>query len=244
MSHFLSSFLGVEITIWHVVVIPIIIAIFKFLEVVVKKIIEVISNKEGQTINVYNDGEHHNDEHGGGGYPNLSQQQINETVRIVLKGHLQRIREEFGVDRVYIAKFHNGNDANEIYPGDIFQVYSIIEESLNVGISSEKRHLRDIPVTFYKSIIDPIMDNEAIIINNIEEINNSDLKYVFKNYGVKSLGGVGIFDIKENLIGVIFIEYVRKRKDIKEEHIDQLKSATPYYMDHVKQYKIKKGKKV
>lgn len=243
MPYFLNTFLGIEFSIWHVVLIPIIIAVFKFLEAVVKKIISEITSKSGQTINVYSNGDKTND-HTDGGYPNLSQEQINETLRIVLKGHLQRIREEFEVDRVYIAKFHNGNDLNEIYPGDIFQVYSIIEESLNVGISSEKRHLRDIPVTFYKSIIDPILENGEIIINDINDIENTDIKYVFKNYGVKSIGGVGVFDKKGNLIGVIFIEHVRAKKDIDLNQISKLRSASPYYMDHVEQYKIKKGKKV
>ena len=239
MSNFLSSFLGLDLTVWHIIIIPIIIALFEFIKSVIKKVKESISvNTNTQTVNVYKGKEGDNESH------ELPQSQINETVRALLKIHLNRIRKEFGVDRVIISKFHNGNERNEVYPGDVFQVFSIIEESLSVGISSEKRHLTDIPATFFKSLLDPILNNGWIIINDVEQIKNSDLKYVLKNYGVQSLGGVGIFDPKDNLIGILFIEYVRSKKPIDTEHIQKLKESTPFYVDHINNYKLRKGKKV
>lgn len=230
-----ETFLGINTDVWKIILVPLIIVVFEFLKSVWKKAKKTIASNN--TVNIYPKNKQEDNEN----QPKISQKQLNDTVRVILKEHLNRFKEKFEVDRVYIVKFHNGNELNETYPGNVFQVASIIEESLNTGVSSEMIHLKDIPTTFYKSIFDEVLNTGKIIIDDVEDIKNSDIKFVLRNYGVSSLAGVGIFDDNDDMVGIIFIEYVGKQQNINREDVEQLIHTAPFLTDHIKKFKINKG---
>lgn len=234
-----NEFLGLSLLVWNIILIPIFIALLKFFEIILSKTLDYFREKKFRISQKEKSFDEKKDEVL---VPlEIGDKEKNSVIENIIKSYLENIRKKLKADRVFIAKFHNGTDMNEIYPGDVFQVYTIVEESLGAGVSSEKNYFKNIPTAFYKTILDDLLKNKKLFFNDISKIESNEIKYVFRYQGIKSFGAIGIFDPTKNMIGVLGIEFVKENRDIEEKDLEYLTDNSHYFVDWIKKYKIKKG---
>ena len=243
-----QSFLGLDILIWQIILIPVlygIVELIKYLyktyknskidsekqelesktniskavEQIINRAVETDSDKirEGLTI-----------EH-------------NKAIRVLLQNRLKIIQRRIGSDRVWVGKFHNGID-NATYPANIDQLFSIIAETLGHGISSQKRFLQNIPVAFYSAVLDKVLKDRYVMIKDISKIDKT-MYLVLELQGIQSMGAVGIFNNRNELKGIIGVDFIRDVKDISQEDFEYLTEKAEFLIDSLTMYQLYRHKK-
>lgn len=129
-----------------------------------------------------------------------------------INGALHQLREHINADRVYLFSFHNGS---HLYPsGTPMAKFSIINESVGIGINSIKLEYKDIPVNLFSRPISMLMqEGEAYITDLSDEIELTKLnnKYsISANMFIsdKSVYYFAIRDIKhQKMLGMLGIDF-------------------------------------
>lgn len=238
-----NTIFGIDKDILTLVLIPIFFGVMRFFEFLISKTIEILKQEDQSSQNTQTTEINFNPSTEGNIYDieaGKTDAEKNLATEMTIRPLLDRIRKDLEADRVFLAKFHNGDKRNEVYPGDIFQVYTIISESLADGVSSEKGYFSNIPIGFYKTVLDKILHNKWMFINDINKIQSNELRYVLRHLGIKSYGAVGIFNVSDDMLGILGIEFVKERKDITQEHLDLLKANAHYFIEYIERYNIKK----
>jgi hypothetical protein len=121
------------------------------------------------------------------------------------------IMNELDCDRVWLAQFHNGG---YFYPtGKSIQKFSIFYEKIMPEEESLIQVLQNIPVSLFPKTLAEIYKKGEIELANYDECENLlDLEMFFKSYGTKSLYMVGLYDLKEQLIGILSLHYNEEHK--------------------------------
>ena len=238
-----NKIFGIDKDILTLVLIPVFFGLMRFFEFLISKTIEVLKQENQTSQNTQTTEINFNPSTEGDVYDIMkdkTDEEKNIETELTIRSLLDKIRKELGADRVFLAKFHNGEKRNEIYPGNIYQVYTIISESLADGVSSEKGYFSNIPIGFYKTVLDEILNNKWIFINDINKIQSNELRYVLRHLGIKSYGAVGIFNVSDDMVGILGIEFVKGKKDITQDDLDILRRNAHYFVEYIKRYKIKK----
>lgn len=118
---------------------------------------------------------------------------------------------ELGCDRVWLSQFHNGG---YFYPtGKSIQKFSIFYEKITPETESLRHVLHNIPVSLFPKTLAKIYEEGEISIPSYDKCNDTlDLDMFFKSYGSKSLYMVGLYDLKEQLIGILCLSYNKEHK--------------------------------
>ena len=124
---------------------------------------------------------------------------------------LDIIMNELDCDRVWLAQFHNGG---YFYPtGKSIQKFSIFYEKIVPEEESLIQVLQNIPVSLFPKTLAEIYKKGEIALLNYDKCENLlDLEMFFKSYGTKSLYMVGLYDLKEQLIGILSLHYNKEHK--------------------------------
>ena len=170
------------------------------------------------------------------GINNSKKDDNNQHVLSIIKKHLTIIRKNINADRVWIAKFHNGHD-NETYTNRSDQLFSIIEESLNYGISSQKKFFYNIPVVFYNFILEKVKNEDYSYIENVKELDPS-LNLVLKLQGIKSTGAVGLRNESGELKAIIGYDYIKESKPLNERNISYIKENSEIFIEYMQLYNL------
>lgn len=141
---------------------------------------------------------------------------------------LEKLQEKYKSDRIWITQFHNGGT---FYPsGKSIQKFSMFYEILNEGISPIKMIFQNIPVSLFTNSTDHIYHHNKLCIADFKDntIPTYGLKYTAEETGCKSAYCFAMKDIKGKFIGILCIEYVKKRVKLNPEDITDLslESAT------------------
>lgn len=237
------NFLGFDISVWQIVVVPVLLALIELIkyfyryyieknklrnsnlknvEQAVQDIIDKSLEKEIDDINLSKEDDN------------------NKHVLSIIKKHLTIIRKNINADRVWIAKFHNGHD-NETYVNRSDQLFSIIEESLNYGISSQKKFFYNIPVVFYNFILEKVKNDDYSYIENVHELDPS-LNLVLKLQGIKSTGAVGLRNESGELKAIIGYDYIKESKKLNKENVEYIKDNSEIFIEYMQLYNIYKRK--
>ena len=82
---------------------------------------------------------------------------VHETLKVseLVTSKIDHIKDEFGADRVWITQFHNGGN---FYPtGKSMAKFSIIYETVGIGVSSIQSNFHNIPVNLFSKSINQLL---------------------------------------------------------------------------------------
>ena len=151
---------------------------------------------------------------------------------------IDEIKDEVKADRVWITQFHNGG---HFYPtGKSITKFSIIYETVGTSVSSVQQNFQNIPVNlFYKSLSRSVHANTIEIADYKDEtIATYGLKYIAEETGCKSGYLFAIKTIDDKFIGVLGIDYTKKKVKLDSEEIKhimiQVSSLGGVLMNHLK----------
>jgi len=151
---------------------------------------------------------------------------------------IEEIRENIKADRIWITQFHNGG---HFYPtGKSITKFSIIYESVNTGVSSIQNGFQNIPVNLFSKSMNRLVAADLIEISDYkdESIDTYGLKYVAEENGCKSGYLFAIKTIDDKFIGVMGIDYTKRKTKLDDEVINnimvQASSLGGVLMTHLK----------
>ena len=143
-------------------------------------------------------------------------------VGSLVSSKIDEIKEEFNADRVWVAQFHNGG---HFYPtGKSIAKFSIFYEAVKPGILSIQSEFQNIPVNLFARVVNELLDNDTVSIPDFkdETIPTFGLKYIADNTGCKSGYVFAIKTIDGKFIGILGIDYVKKKVKLDDESVHTL----------------------
>ena len=149
---------------------------------------------------------------------------VMDTLRVseLVNLRIDHIKEEFNADRVWISQFHNGGN---FYPtGRSMAKFSIMYEVVGPNVGSVQSNFKNIPVNLFSRSINQLLVNDVIEISDFknETIATYGLKYIAEESGCKSAYLFAIKSIEDKFIGVLSVEYTKRKKDLDIESINHL----------------------
>ena len=149
---------------------------------------------------------------------------VMDTLRVseLVNLRIDHIKEEFNADRVWISQFHNGGN---FYPtGRSMAKFSIMYEAVGPNVGSVQSNFKNIPVNLFSRSINQLLVNDVIEISDFknETIATYGLKYIAEESGCKSAYLFAIKSIEDKFIGVLSVEYTKRKKDLDMESINHL----------------------
>jgi len=147
-----------------------------------------------------------------------------ETLKVseLVMTKLDHIKEEYKGDRVWVAQFHNGGN---FYPtGKSMAKFSIIYESVAPSVSSIQGNFHNIPVNLFSRSINQLLEHDKIEISDFkdETVATYGLKYIAEDTGCKSGYLFAIKCIEGRFIGMLGIDYTKRKTKLNEESVNQL----------------------
>jgi hypothetical protein len=149
---------------------------------------------------------------------------VHETLKVseLVTSRIEHIKEEFKADRVWITQFHNGGN---FYPtGKSMAKFSVIYETVHVGVNSIQSNFHNIPVNLFSKSINELLLNDTIEISDFkdESISTFGLKYIAEENGCKSGYLFAIKTIDGKFIGTLGIDYTKRKTKLEIESINHL----------------------
>ena len=126
---------------------------------------------------------------------------------------LEEIRERFNADRLTILQFHNGGN---YYTGKSIQKMSMSYEVASPGIQRMQDHCQNMPISSCTTSLLPLFDNWCIEYHDVNKDFPASLCKIHQiEAGNKSTYHWGLFDLDKNCIGLMTLDYVKKKKKTK-----------------------------
>ena len=149
---------------------------------------------------------------------------VMDTLRVseLINQKIDHIRDEFNADRVWISQFHNGGN---FYPtGRSMAKFSIMYEAVSTNATSVQSNFKNIPVNLFSRSINQLLQNDVIEIADFkdETIATYGLKYVAEESGCKSSYLFAIKTIEDKFIGVLSVEYTKRKTKLNMEDINHI----------------------
>ena len=165
---------------------------------------------------------------------------VEEALQVseLVTNKIDEIREGLKADRVWVTQFHNGG---HFYPtGKSITKFSVMYESVNVGVSSMQNSFQNIPVHLFSKSMNQLVNGDTIEIPDYkdETIATYGLKYTAEDTGCKSGYLFAIKAIDDKFIGVLGIDYTKKKVRLDDEVINNImihaSSLGGVLMNHLK----------
>jgi len=149
---------------------------------------------------------------------------VKDALRVseLITSKIDHIRDEFSADRVWIMQFHNGGN---FYPtGKSIAKFSFIYEAVSLNTSSIQMNFQNIPVNLFSRSINQLLENDVIEIPDFKDqtIATYGLKYVAEDTGCKSGYLFAIKTIDDRFIGVLGLDYTKRKTKLDIESINHL----------------------
>lgn len=149
---------------------------------------------------------------------------VMDTLRVseLVNQKIDHIKDEFKADRVWISQFHNGGN---FYPtGKSMAKFSIMYETVGASTQSVQSNFKNIPVQLFSRAINELYQNDIIQISDFkdETIATFGLKYIAEECGSKSSYLFAIKTIEDRFIGILAVDYTRRKTNLDMESINHL----------------------
>ena len=141
-----------------------------------------------------------------------TQQKINKT--------LNEIQQKHGLDRIWIAQFHNGGN---FYPGNkSMKKLSVTFESTKPGISTDILKLQNLPVSFFSSVLQ-IMNTEQIgYVVETENSHDNAFADFWVSRGITRSYLFPVICIEGGFIAVLGVDYINRNDTLPVELYEDL----------------------
>ena len=151
---------------------------------------------------------------------------VHETLKVseLVNTKIEHIKEEFNADRVWVTQFHNGGN---FYPtGKSMAKFSVIYETVHPGVNSIQSNFHNIPVNLFSKSINELLQNDVIEIPDFKDdkISTFGLKYVAEESSCKSSYLFAIKTIEDKFIGVLSLDYTKRKTKLDMESINHLQN--------------------
>ena len=151
---------------------------------------------------------------------------VMDTLRVseLVNQKIEHIKEEFGADRVWVSQFHNGGN---FYPtGRSMAKFSIVYETVGPNTNSVQTNFKNIPVNLFSKSINELYNNNVIEVPDFkdEKIATFGLKYVAEESNCKSSYLFAIKPIEEKFIGVLSVDFTKRKTRLDIESINHLQN--------------------
>lgn len=151
---------------------------------------------------------------------------VMDTLKVseLVNQKIEHIKDEFNADRVWVSQFHNGGN---FYPtGRSMAKFSIVYETVGTNTSSVQSNFKNIPVNLFSKSINELYNNNVIEIGDFkdEKIATFGLKYIAEESGCKSSYLFAIKTIDERFIGVLTLDYTKRKTKLSIEEINHLQN--------------------
>jgi hypothetical protein len=140
----------------------------------------------------------------------------------LVMARLDHIREEFKADRVWVTQFHNGG---HFYPtGKSIAKFSVIYETVSPNTSSIQSNFQNIPVNLFTKSMNQLLSADTIEIPDYKDdaVATYGLKYVAEESNCKSGYLFSIKTIDDKFIGVLGLDYTKRKTRLDVESINHL----------------------
>ena len=149
---------------------------------------------------------------------------VTEALKVseLVTSKIDHIKDEFKADRVWVTQFHNGG---HFYPtGKSMAKFSVIYESVNVGVGSIQTGFQNIPVNLFSKSINELLENDVIEIPDFkdETIATYGLKYAAEESGCKSGYLFSVKTIDGKFIGTLGLDFTKRKTKLDMESINHL----------------------
>lgn len=134
----------------------------------------------------------------------------------VVSNKIEDIKIGIKADRVWVTQFHNGG---HFYPtGKSITKFSVIYESVNLGVDSIQSNFQNIPVNLFSKSLNELAKNDVIEIPDYKdvEVATYGLRYAAEETGCKSGYLFAIKSIEGKFIGVLGLDFTKKK--VKLDH--------------------------
>lgn len=138
---------------------------------------------------------------------------------------LEHLMEKFNCDRVWIAEFHNGH---KTYSGKSFQKFSETYEVVSQGVAAEAINTQNIPTSIFANLFKHLINNYFYYVQDTKTSKDTismTMRSFWENRGISSFAAIAIKDIQNNFVGVLCLDGVIKKLDVKEMDIQKLISS-------------------
>jgi len=147
-----------------------------------------------------------------------------ETLKVseLVMTKMESIKDHIKCDRVWVAQFHNGGN---FYPtGKSMAKFSIIYETVGASVPSIQGNFHNIPVNLFSRSINQLLENDTIEIPDFkdETVATFGLKYIAEDTGCKSGYLFAIKCIEGRFIGMLGVDYTKRKTKLNEEMINNL----------------------
>lgn len=131
---------------------------------------------------------------------------------------LNEIRNKLSADRSWIIQFHDGKTKDQSV--DSLKKFSMVYESVNQGISSEKKNFENLLVSFFLDTVNKIVKEKELIYDDVDNIENTEIVRIFDQKGNSSMYMFAMETIDDILIGILGVDFVTESHQIteKEKH--------------------------
>lgn len=135
----------------------------------------------------------------------------------VVSNKIEDIKNGIKADRVWVTQFHNGG---HFYPtGKSITKFSVIYESVNIGVDSIQSNFQNIPVNLFSKSLNELAKNDLIEIPDYKdvEVATYGLRYAAEETGCKSGYLFAIKSIEGKFIGVLGLDYTKKKVNLDHD---------------------------
>jgi len=149
---------------------------------------------------------------------------VEEALKVseLVTNKIDDIREDIKADRVWVTQFHNGG---HFYPtGKSITKFSVMYESVNVGVNSMQHNFQNIPVHLFSKSMNRLVNADTIEIADYkdETIATYGLKYIAEETGCKSGYLFSIKTIEGKFIGVLGIDFTKRKTKLDDDVINNV----------------------
>lgn len=144
-------------------------------------------------------------------------------VSELVTNKIDDIRDDIKADRVWVTQFHNGG---HFYPtGKSITKFSVMYESVGLGVSSMQSNFQNIPVHLFSKSMNRLVSADTIEVSDYkdETIVTYGLKYVAEETGCKSGYLFAIKNIEGKFIGVLGVDYTKRKTKLDNDVINDIK---------------------
>ena len=149
---------------------------------------------------------------------------VMDTLRVseLVTTRIEHIKDEFKADRVWITQFHNGGN---FYPtGKSMAKFSVMYETVDIGVNSIQTNFHNIPVNLFSKSINQLLVNDVIEIPDFKDESGATygLKYIAEDTGCRSEYLFSIKTIDGRFIGTLGLDYTKRKTKLDVESINHL----------------------
>jgi len=149
---------------------------------------------------------------------------LSESIMVnhMITEKLEKVREQFESDRIWLLQFHNGG---HFYPtGKSIQKFSMVYELLSPSVVPCQHQFQNIPVSLFSKAINQLHSGNTVSVISVDPTLNVNGGFTTEiaGSGVRSSYIVPIFNIKGEFVGIVGMDYVEDGKELTAENISDL----------------------